>query len=102
MSSKVRIRMRIRCTCKLNFHASEFSAPSYVGIFRAHTRRRGLPSTRMRKEEGGRKEGWMDGRRKEGGMKERMDGRRHGRKEGWKEGRKEARRIDKLCVTVQN
>jgi hypothetical protein len=90
MSSKVRIRMRIRCTCKLNFHASEFSAPSYVGIFRAHTRRRGLPSTRM------------DGWKKEGRRHERKDGWKEAWKEGRMEGRKEARRIDKLCVTVQN
>jgi hypothetical protein len=57
MSTKVRIRMRIRCTCELNFHASEFSAPSYVRIFRAHTRRRGLPSIRRKTRRKEKKEG---------------------------------------------
>jgi hypothetical protein len=74
MSTKVRIRMRIGCTCELNFHASEFSAPSYVRIFRAHTRRRGLPSRRRnRRKEGrmeGKKVGRKEGRRKEGRKKE--------------------------------
>ena len=57
----------------MNFHASEFSAPSYVWIFRAHTRRRGLPS-RRRKEEGMRKkEGRKEGR-KEGGKRKKKEG----------------------------
>jgi hypothetical protein len=70
MSTKVRIRMRIGCTCELNFHASEFSAPSYVRIFRAHTRRRGLPSRRRNRRKEGRMEGKKVGRKEEGRKEE--------------------------------